>query len=242
MNSSKLWHIPWHSTLNCKFHFMTGFRDSVCVFCMAEIIGPYILRCDKSFDSTSTSTFYHHNFLDRKSAGTQGNFLEWMLTACVCILHHSPVCLNTFVSKLRYTFGFRLYSTSCMDIFCVLCHFWSLYRKPQSSEDSCLHVNFPLNPCNERVKNEAWYSPFGSSLTTSKPFRHTTFPVAASTNTREGTLVTLYLFQSFIYKKKRHWLRWDWKSKRYSKGIMTKRIRRTGNWDEERDDSSQLIS
>ncbi len=61
---------------------------------------------------------------------------------------------------------------------------------------------FPLNPCNEWVKNEAWYSPFGSSLTTSKPFRHTTFPVAASTNTREGTLVTLYLFQSFIYKRK----------------------------------------
>lgn len=43
-------------------------------------------------------------------------------------------------------------------------------------------------------------SPLGSSLTTSRPFRHTTFPVAASTNTKEGMLVTLYLFHSFIWK------------------------------------------
>lgn len=46
-------------------------------------------------------------------------------------------------------------------------------------------------------------SPLGSSLTTSRPFRHTTFPVAASTNTSDGMLVTLYLFHSFIYKHTR---------------------------------------
>lgn len=46
-------------------------------------------------------------------------------------------------------------------------------------------------------------SPLGSSLTTSRPFRHTTFPVAASTNTRDGMLVTLYLFHSFICKNKK---------------------------------------
>lgn len=54
-------------------------------------------------------------------------------------------------------------------------------------------------------------SPLGSSLTTSRPFRHTIFPVAASTNTREGILVTLYLFHSFIWrqkKKRRGWKRW----------------------------------
>lgn len=46
-------------------------------------------------------------------------------------------------------------------------------------------------------------SPLGSSLTTSRPFRHTTFPVAASTNTRDGILVTLYLFHSFICRGKK---------------------------------------
>lgn len=46
-------------------------------------------------------------------------------------------------------------------------------------------------------------SPLGSSLTTSRPFRHTTFPVAASTNTRDGILVTLYLFHSFICTEKK---------------------------------------
>lgn len=46
------------------------------------------------------------------------------------------------------------------------------------------------------------FSPLGSSLTTSRPFRHTTFPVAASTNTSEGMLVTLYLFHSFICRER----------------------------------------
>ncbi len=41
INSSELWQIPWHSTLNSKFRLMTGFHDSVRVFCITEIKGPY---------------------------------------------------------------------------------------------------------------------------------------------------------------------------------------------------------
>ncbi len=45
INSSKLRQIPWHSVLNCKYvFFITGFRDSIRVFCIAEIIGPYTSR------------------------------------------------------------------------------------------------------------------------------------------------------------------------------------------------------
>ncbi len=48
------WHNPWHSALNCKFNFMTGFHDSVHVFCIAEIIGPCICQF-KSVTMTNCS-------------------------------------------------------------------------------------------------------------------------------------------------------------------------------------------
>ncbi len=38
INSSKLRHIPWHSALYGKFHYMTAFRDSARIFCIADII------------------------------------------------------------------------------------------------------------------------------------------------------------------------------------------------------------
>ncbi len=43
INSSKLWQSLWYSELNCKFCFV----DSVCVFHIVKIIGPYLIYLDQ---------------------------------------------------------------------------------------------------------------------------------------------------------------------------------------------------
>ncbi len=48
INSSKLRHIPRHSALYGKFHYMTAFRDSARIFRIADIMGYIEVFCNFS--------------------------------------------------------------------------------------------------------------------------------------------------------------------------------------------------
>lgn len=88
------------------------------------------------------------------------------------------------------------YMRSTEPVYCWPKHLW-----PSSGSSSHTFQVCFFSP-EGVVVQDTLILPLGSSLTTSRPFRHTTFPVAASTNTRDGMLVTLYLFHSFICTEK----------------------------------------